>query len=54
MNGGAPMDNGGMDQHGVASANSFNGQRQSHSQPGPGGKSAFVAKKERQDVERDA
>ena len=25
--GSAPMDNGGMDQHGVASANSFNGQR---------------------------
>ena len=43
------MDNGDMDQHGVASANSFNGQRQSQSQPGPGGKTPFVAKKERQE-----
>ena len=48
---GEPMDGGaaasGMDQHGVQSANSFADQRQSQSQPGPGGKTAFIAKKER-------
>ena len=48
MDGGAAAS--GMDQHGVQSANSFNDQqRQSQSQPGPGGKTPFIAKKERQE-----
>jgi hypothetical protein len=38
-----------MEQRGVASANSFQNNRQSRSQPGPGGKTAFIAKKERQE-----
>ena len=49
--GGQPGDDMGMLQNGVTSANSFNGQRQSRSQPmgGGGGKTAFIAKKERQE-----
>ena len=46
MDGSGPA-TGAMDQHGVQSANSFQEQRQSQSQPGPGGKTAFIAKKER-------
>lgn len=47
---GASMGN----QRGLDSNNSFNHNRPSRSQPGPSGKTAFIAKKERQDVERDA
>jgi len=44
---GDQMENGQpMDARDVQSANSFN-QRGSRSQPGPGGKTAFIAKKER-------
>ena len=46
--GGQPMGMG-QDAREIQSANSFNNQRGSHSQPAGGGKTAFIAKKERQE-----
>lgn len=46
--GGQPMGMG-QDAREIQSANSFNNQRGSRSQPAGGGKTAFIAKKERQE-----
>ena len=48
-NGGGGQPGGMGDSRDIQSANSFNNQRGSRSQPAGGGKTAFIAKKERQE-----